>query len=130
MSDSGTRSLVLDEVSPIKIIQVAGTTPPGALAGSIAEEYRQAMEVAHNTFGWDGATKRMPNISLHAIGHQAVGQAIKAVAIANGHLAAKGILFTLLPSFEDKQIPVKSGSTTMEVRTIMRLRLVVWQVGG
>lgn len=130
MSDSsGSRSLVLDEATPIKIIQVAGTTPPGALAGSIAEEYRQATEDAQDKYGWGGA-KRVPNISLHAIGHQAVGQAIKAVAIANGFLAAKGILFTLLPSFEDKPVPIRAGSATLEIKTVMRLRLVTWQVGG
>jgi len=129
MSDAGSRSLVLDEVSPIKVIQVAGTTPPGALAGSIAEEYRQAMDESHDMYGW-GGVKRMPNLSLHAIGHQAVGQAIKAVAIANGFVAAKGIMFTLLPSFEDKPVPVRAGSAQLEIKTVMRLRLIIWNIGG
>lgn len=124
MADAVSRKLALDNAEPVKVIQVRGTTNCKALAGSIAEEYRQAVDPKLS-----GEVKA-PNISLHAIGHQAVGQAIKAVPIANGHLAPRGVQLTILPSFEDKQVPSELDPATSVTRTVMRLRLIPWQIGG
>lgn len=118
---SVSRQLVLDESDPIKIIQVRGTTHPKALAGSIMQEFRAST-------GAEAA--KFPNLSLHAIGHQAVGQAIKAVPIANGLLAPHGLQLTVLPSFEDKKVPSEENASVEVVRTVLRMRLIPWRIGG
>lgn len=105
----------------LKAIMVSGTTNPKQLAGSIMEEIRQAL---------DGSPARVPNLSMHAIGHQAVGQAIKAVPIANQFLASRGLVLLVLPSFEDRQITSEQDPNTKVTRTVMRLKLHVWQLGG
>lgn len=85
-------------------LRVAGSTATKELAAAIASHIREGR-----------------NVTLVAIGHHAVGQAVKAVPILNGHLAAKGWVFSILPAFEDRQ--VKDGDVTVP-RTVLLLRLV------
>lgn len=121
MSDAVSRQLVLDESEPIKIVQVRGTTPPKALAGSLMQEFRSSL---------GPGVAKLPNLSLHAIGHQAVCQAVKAVPIANGLLAPHGIQLTILPSFENKMVHSEDDASVEVERTVLRLRLIPWQIGG
>ncbi len=111
----------LAESTQLKTIQVASTTPPRPLAGSITEEVRQAIE---------SVPQRVPNISLHAIGHQAIGQAIKSIPIANGFLGSKGLVLLVLPTFEDRTVADEDDATKTVVRTVMRMKLVLWRLGG
>lgn len=106
-------TLRLDKSKPVKTITVSGVTNPKALAGSIAAEFRNGNDV-----------------SLHAIGHQAVGQAVKAVPIATTYLVAQGIVLTILPSFEDREIESEQDPAVKVTRTVLRLRLVPWNIGG
>src|SRR4051812_7565771 len=59
-------------------LRIAGVTPPKDLAGSIAFKLEQGM-----------------NVALVAIGHQAVGQAIKAIPILNGMTIAHGYVIAV-----------------------------------
>lgn len=127
MSDASQRKLHLDDAEPVKPIQVAGTTNPKALAGSITEEFRQALDSKDPN---GKPSPHTPNLSLHAIGHQAVGQALKAVPIANGYLAPRGIQLTVLPTFEDREVTSEQDPSTKVTRTVMRMRLIPWMVGG
>lgn len=86
--------------------KVGGGTPPKTLAGFIAH-----------------AVNQKQSLTLSAIGHQAVGQAIKAVAIANGLLAPQGFQLAIAPAFEVKNIDVGDGEGPQE-RTSMRLQLI------
>lgn len=109
---------------PLKIIQVASSTPSRGLALSITEEIRRALRPA------EGQPKP-PHLSLHAMGSQAVSTAMKAVIIAGGLVATMGVVLLVLPSFEDKPVPDhESAVPETVIRTIVRLRVVVWRVGG
>lgn len=119
MPNQTMATVVLDQAPPSRIVQVSSTTNPKALAGSIAAEFRQAHD----------EKKPYPTISIHAMGHGAAGQAIKAVPIVNGLLAPKGIILTVLPSFEDKEMEDESNPAVKATRTVLRMRLMVWEVG-
>ena len=127
MSDTSRTTLVLDNAAPVRVIQVAGTTSPKALAGSISEEFRQGLD-RKDASGNPSPT--IPSLSLHAIGHQAVCQGVKAVPIANGFLAARGIILTVLPTFEDKECVDETNPALKVTRTVLRLRLIPWAVGA
>lgn len=86
-------------------LRVGGGTAPKSLAGSIANNLNEGKTV-----------------SLTAIGHQAIGQAIKAVGIANSYVAAHGYQLAILPSFEVKHIEGEGGASLE--RTAMVLQLV------
>ncbi len=87
-------------------LRVGGGTAPKSLAGSIANNLNEGKTV-----------------SLTAIGHQAIGQAIKAVGIANSYVASHGYQLAVYPSFEVKHIDSGDGLTQLE-RTAMVLLLV------
>jgi stage V sporulation protein S len=116
---STNTGLLLDESFPMRIIQVAAQTNTKQLAGSIAEEVRKAK-----------LADAVPNISLHAIGHGAVAQAIKSVPIVNGYIAPHGLQLLILPSFEDKMIDDENNPSVKVERTVIRMRLVPWRIGG
>lgn len=84
-------------------IRVAGSTPTKQLAGSVASLLREGHKV-----------------TLVGIGHQAVGQAVKAIPVVNAHLANKAWIYTILPSLEDRVIE-EEGRTVTRTVTVMRL---------
>lgn len=90
-------------------MRVAGDTPSKLLADSITSHIREGKDV-----------------TLVCIGHQAVGQAVKAVPIVNSHLVQKGWLYSIFPAFTERTI--KDEQTGAQVkRTAMLLHLVRYQ---
>lgn len=71
-----------DNFDTITELRVAGSTPPKELAASIIHILNESRRV-----------------KLAAIGHQAVGQAVKAIPVVNQYCIAQGYLVTILPSF-------------------------------
>jgi stage V sporulation protein S len=72
------------------IMRVGGSTPADKLGSSIALHVYEGKQV-----------------TLRAIGAPAVNQAMKAVAIANGHTAKRGVLLSVRPGFIDVPMPDK-----------------------
>ncbi|HUT87722.1 MAG TPA: stage V sporulation protein S, partial [Candidatus Heimdallarchaeota archaeon] len=66
------------------MLKVASTSNPGATAGAIANSVREQGEA-----------------QLQAIGPRAVNQAVKAIAIARGYLAASGVDLYFFPEFSN-----------------------------
>jgi stage V sporulation protein S len=66
----------------MKLLKVSSSSNPGAAAGAIANGIRER-----------GVAE------LQVIGPRAVNQAIKAIAIARGYLAASGVDLYCVPSF-------------------------------
>jgi stage V sporulation protein SpoVS len=87
-------------------LRVAGTTTPKELAGSIIFNLEQGKTVA-----------------LSAIGHQAIGQALKAIPVVNGLTIAHGYLLAVVPWFDIKVIPGPAAGSEVE-RTAMIMSLV------
>lgn len=79
-----------DEISDetIRELRVGGGTPPKDLAGSIIHLLQDGMRVR-----------------LAAIGHQAVGQAVKAIPVVNAFAITQGYVVTLMPYFALKSVP-------------------------
>jgi stage V sporulation protein SpoVS len=77
-----------DDLDNITELRVGGGTPPKELAGSIIHLLNDDKRVR-----------------LAAIGHQAVGQAVKAIPVVNQYCVAQGYVITLLPSFSLKAVP-------------------------
>lgn len=92
-------------VDNMKDMRVAGHSNAKDLAGSIAKTYRVGNRVR-----------------MHAIGSQAVCQAVKAIPIANGYLAPQGIFLVAKIFFLDKQIEGQGGA--MVARTSMIFELL------
>jgi stage V sporulation protein S len=86
-------------------LRVSGVTNPKTLAGSIVSHMQEGKTVC-----------------LAAIGHQAIGQAVKSVPIVNSYIAAHGYVVAMFPAFEVKHIAVE-GSDDLE-RTACILHLV------
>jgi stage V sporulation protein S len=66
----------------MQILKVSSSSDPGAAAGAIANGVRER-----------------GTAEIEVIGPRAVNQAVKAIAIARGYLAASGIDLYCLPSF-------------------------------
>ncbi|MEA3355912.1 MAG: stage V sporulation protein S [Candidatus Bipolaricaulota bacterium] len=66
----------------MEVLRVSSTSNPGATAGALANGIREA-----------GVAE------MQAIGPRAVNQAVKAIAIARGYLAASGVDLYFLPGF-------------------------------
>lgn len=79
------------------VFKVSSTSSPNSVAGALA-----------------GTIKDSGKAELQAIGAGAINQAVKAVAIARGFLAASGIDLICIPSFE-------SITIDDEVRTSIKL---------
>lgn len=87
-------------------LKVAGITSPRELAGSIAFHLENGKTVA-----------------LAAIGHQAIGQALKSIPILNGMTVAHGFIIGVLPWFDIKivQSPVSGGPSAERTALMMHL---------
>ena len=83
------------------LLRVKGTASVPALASAISHAVYDSKEV-----------------TLRAIGASAVSQAVKAVAVARGYVAPRGIDLAMVPGFCDVQMP---DSTV----TALTLRIVV-----
>ncbi len=81
------------------VLRVKGSSSATALASAIA----------HGIY--DGK-----KISLRAIGAAAVNQAVKAVAIAQSYVGAKGLTLSMRPGFTDVDMP--DGTVTAVVLKI------------
>ena len=81
----------------LEVLKVSSRSNPNAVAGALAGAVRQA-----------GA------VDIQVVGAGALNQAIKAVAIARGYLAASGVDLVCVPTFADIQIDGES-------RTAIRL---------
>lgn len=68
-------------------LKVSATSKPQLVAGAIAAEIRHSGKV-----------------EIDAIGMGAVNQAVKAIAVARGYVAASGIDIACIPSFRDLSI--------------------------
>lgn len=75
------------------LLRVSGSTDVASLASVIA----------HGVY--DGK-----KTSLRAIGAAAVNQAVKAIAIAQSHVGAKGMRILVIPGFTD--VPMDDGTVT------------------
>lgn len=75
----------------VEILRVSGGTPADKLGSAIAQHVYAGKEIA-----------------LRAVGAPAVNQAMKAVAIANGHTAKRGKLVSVRPGFVDVDMPDKT----------------------
>jgi stage V sporulation protein S len=79
------------EESSEEVMRVGGATAPDKLGSSIAHHVYAGQPVI-----------------LRAVGAPAVNQAMKAVAIAQGHTAKRGILISVRPGFVDVSMPDKT----------------------
>lgn len=101
-----------DILSDIKELRVAGSTPPKELAGSIIH-----------------LLKDDKRVRLAAIGHQAVGQAVKAIPVVNQYCVAQGFNVCLLPAFALMDVPNRetddeAETNRMQERTVTLLTLI------
>ena len=92
-----------------RIVKVAGTTQPHSLAVSLQKLLNEDGDRA---------------VLIHAVGHGAVGQAIKGCVILNTKTVNAGIYYTLFPSLVD----VIDEATGNEI-TVTRLKLVPVDAG-
>lgn len=88
-------------------LRVKGTTSPKDLAGSVVKNLAEGHTVV-----------------LSCIGHQAIGQAVKSLPIANSMIAAQGFLITALVSFEVKHMILdgKPAERTAAMLQLVRIR--------
>ena len=106
-----------DDFDAITELRVAGSTPPKELAGSIIHLLNDGKPV-----------------TLAAIGHQAVGQAVKAIPVVNQYCIAQGYVVTILPSFRLSTVPNRDlpvdvgengdGQERTNERTVTILKLI------
>jgi stage V sporulation protein SpoVS len=98
-----------DDLESIAELRVAASTPPKELAGSIIHLLNENRHV-----------------KLSAIGHQSVGQAIKAIPVVNQYCIAQGFIVAILPAFELKEVQTRevSDEARMQERTVMMLKLI------
>ncbi len=83
------------------MLKVASSSSPGATAGAIANSIRELGEA-----------------QLQAIGPRAVNQAVKAIAIARGYLAASGVDLYFVPGFSNVRIEeLEKTAIQFSVRT-------------
>ena len=79
----------------IEILKVSSKSRPKAVAGALAT-----------------VVERDRKVVLHAIGAGAVNQAVKAIAIARGFVAPRGIDLFAVIAFSSIEIGVADGTTT------------------
>jgi stage V sporulation protein SpoVS len=93
----------------IKELRVAGGNPPKEQAAVINRTLQGGKRVR-----------------LTAIGHQAVGQAIKSIPAVNQFCVSQGYLVTLLPSFSLQEVVNREAEdeSQMHDRTIMVMSLI------
>jgi stage V sporulation protein S len=86
----------------MEILKVAATSPPVAVAGAIAS-----------------VIQRSRHVEVQTIGAGAVNQAVKAIAIARGYLAAGGLDLLFVASFIDLSI---GGEERTGIRLLIEVR--------
>jgi stage V sporulation protein SpoVS len=90
------------------LLKVAATTPVAQLSGAIS-----------------GGVFDGKSVTLRAIGHGAIGQAVKGVAAARGHTAQQGIDLAVVPGFQTIDMPEsanrRSGPTTAITLRVIKL---------
>jgi stage V sporulation protein SpoVS len=105
-----------DDFDSITELRVAGSTPPKELAGSIIHLLNDERK-----------------IRLAAIGHQAVGQAVKAIPMVNKYCIAQGYVIALVPFFALMRVPSREpglvpdeeiDANGMTERTVTKMALV------
>jgi len=79
----------------MQTLKVSSNSDPGAAAGAIANGVRERGET-----------------EIQVIGPRAVNQAVKAIAIARGYLAASGVDLYCVPSFTSIQVAEGDGEKT------------------
>ena len=90
------------ETHPVEVLKVSATSKPVAVAGAIA-----------------GVIRTQHKVEVQAIGAGAINQAIKAIAISRGYVAAGGIDLVCIPSFIDISI---DGAERTGIRLLVESR--------
>lgn len=100
-----------DNLSDVKELRVAGSTPPKELAGSIIH-----------------LLKDEKRVRLAAIGHQAVGQAVKSIPVVNQYCVAQGFIMAIVPAFSLMEVTNREvdddESNRMQERTVTLMTLI------
>lgn len=86
----------------VEILKVSATSKPVAVAGAIA-----------------GVVRSQSRVEVQAIGAGAINQAVKAIAISRGYVAAGGIDLVCIPSFIDISI---DGEERTGIRLLVESR--------
>ena len=86
----------------IEILKVSATSKPVAVAGAIA-----------------GVVRTQSRVEVQAIGAGAINQAVKAIAISRGYVAAGGLDLVCIPSFIDISI---DGEERTGIRLLVESR--------
>jgi len=92
----------LGEKHPVEVLKVSAQSKPVAVAGAIA-----------------GVVRSQSKVEVQAIGAGAINQAIKAIAISRGYVAAGGIDLVCIPSFIDISI---DGEERTGIRLLVESR--------
>jgi stage V sporulation protein S len=79
----------------MQVLKVSSNTDPAAAAGAIANEIRETSTA-----------------EIQVIGPRAVNQAVKAIAIARGYLAASGLDVFCVPRFASIQVGLDEQERT------------------
>lgn len=58
-------------------------------------------------------------VTLRAVGHGAIGQAVKAVAVARGYVGPRGLDLSIRPGFAEIEMPDKSIVTALVLKVIV-----------
>jgi stage V sporulation protein S len=90
------------EPNPVEILKVSATSKPVAVAGAIA-----------------GVVRTQHRVEVQAIGAGAINQAVKAIAISRGYVAAGGLDLVCIPSFIDISI---DGEERTGIRLLVEVR--------
>lgn len=88
--------------SAIEVLKVSATSKPVAVAGAIA-----------------GVVRTQSRVEVQAIGAGAINQAVKAIAISRGYVAAGGFDLVCIPSFIDISI---DGEERTGIRLLVESR--------
>ena len=88
--------------TPVEILKVSATSQPVKVAGAIA-----------------GVVRVSQKVEIQAIGAGAINQAVKAIAISRGYVAAGGLDLVCIPSFIDLAI---NGEDRTGIRLMVEVR--------
>lgn len=88
--------------TPVEVLKVSATSQPVRVAGAIA-----------------GVVRTQHRVEIQAIGAGAINQAVKAIAISRGYVAAGGLDLVCIPSFIDIAI---DGEERTGMRLVVEVR--------
>lgn len=88
--------------TPVEVLKVSATSQPVKVAGAIA-----------------GVVRVHQRVEIQAIGAGAINQAVKAIAISRGYVAAGGLDLVCIPSFIDLAI---NGEDRTGIRLLVEVR--------